>query len=355
MLNSKKGITKEDLMVKTYQHLFSLLGCPLCHGKLTIQPEQKAVKCQTCQEIYEMRDGIPVFINEKVFNKIDEPGGFPQYLERMKFWGRGYAKRIKGDQSCLYEMPREELVQEIEAKRVSWEKERLLSVTEVNPDDIGGLDTLLIGCGGGREAAFFAYFEAHCIAMDLTFEAALSTQYLTNKIQKPCVAIQADARSLPICSNSLDLVYSNGVLHHSPQIGKSIDEIYRVLKPGGKAAIMVYATHSMMWYRIRLGSLLRGYWTKKQFAEWLSRSTECDWRTEGLVNKYTQTFTVREIERLFEKFSSVRIRRGRFYWSSQAKIDTLLKNILTPFGLVRRMEGPSGKYLSGTLNIHLEK
>ena len=48
-----------------------------------------------------------------------------------------------------------------------------------------------------------------------------------------------------------DLVYSNGVIHHIPDTQRSIDEFYRVLRPGGKAIVMVYHRDSFN-YRVKM-------------------------------------------------------------------------------------------------------
>ena len=43
-----------------------------------------------------------------------------------------------------------------------------------------------------------------------------------------------DAENLEFSDNSFDFIYSWGVIHHSPDTQKAVDEIYRVLKPGGR-------------------------------------------------------------------------------------------------------------------------
>ena len=54
-----------------------------------------------------------------------------------------------------------------------------------------------------------------------------------------------NAEQLDFESNLFDVVFSHGVIHHSPRIREIIDEIYRVLKPGGLAVIMVYHRNSV--------------------------------------------------------------------------------------------------------------
>jgi ubiquinone/menaquinone biosynthesis C-methylase UbiE len=68
-----------------------------------------------------------------------------------------------------------------------------------------------------------------------------------------------DAESLAFPDESFDIVYSWGVLHHSPNTLQAINEVKRVLKVGGIAKIMDYHTWSfvgyMLWVRY---ALLRG-------------------------------------------------------------------------------------------------
>ena len=65
-----------------------------------------------------------------------------------------------------------------------------------------------------------------------------------------------DAENLPFKENEFDAIYSWGVIHHSADTQNCLDEIYRVLKPGGFAKIMVYHKYSlvgfMLWMRYGL-------------------------------------------------------------------------------------------------------
>jgi SAM-dependent methyltransferase len=64
---------------------------------------------------------------------------------------------------------------------------------------------------------------------------------------------QADAEHLPFTDNTFDIVYSYGVMHHSPDTAQCVREARRVLKPGGELRIMIYHHRSwtglMLWLR----------------------------------------------------------------------------------------------------------
>ena len=119
-----------------------------------------------------------------------------------------------------------------------------------------GLKVLEIGCGLGTDGAQFAEAGADYTGVDLT-EAAVELARrrfqlfgLAGKFQT------ADAENLEFPDESFDLVYSHGVLHHTPEIGKAIQEIHRVLRSGGRAVVMLYHRGSYN-YRVNISVLRR--------------------------------------------------------------------------------------------------
>lgn len=68
--------------------------------------------------------------------------------------------------------------------------------------------------------------------------------------------VHGDGENIPFPDNTFDVVYSNGVIHHTPDTAGVVRHMFRILKPGGKAIIMVYAEESWHYWReqvIRLG------------------------------------------------------------------------------------------------------
>ena len=66
----------------------------------------------------------------------------------------------------------------------------------------------------------------------------------------------ADAEELPFDDETFDLVYSWGVLHHTPNTKQGIAEVFRVLKMGGQAKIMIYHKYSIIERVLTHGDLL---------------------------------------------------------------------------------------------------
>lgn len=118
-----------------------------------------------------------------------------------------------------------------------------------------GLKVLEVGCGLGTDGAQFAEAGADYTGVDLTEAAVDLARKRFELFNLPGKFQTADAENLDFADESFDLVYSHGVLHHTPETQKAVQEIQRVLRPGGRAVVMLYHRGSYN-YRVNI-SLLR--------------------------------------------------------------------------------------------------
>jgi ubiquinone/menaquinone biosynthesis C-methylase UbiE len=88
--------------------------------------------------------------------------------------------------------------------------------------------------------------------IDLTEEGINLARKRFELYQIPAELKIDDAENLSFPDNTFDVVYSFGVLHHTPDTQKAIDEVRRVLVPGGLAVIMLYNRNSLNYYIHRL-------------------------------------------------------------------------------------------------------
>lgn len=119
-----------------------------------------------------------------------------------------------------------------------------------------GLRVLEIGCGLGTDGAQFARAGADYTGVDLTDTAVDLTRLRFRLFDLPGEFRVADAENLDFADESFDLVYSHGVLHHTPDTGRAVREIHRVLRPGGRAVVMLYHRDSYN-YRVNIRLLRR--------------------------------------------------------------------------------------------------
>jgi len=107
-----------------------------------------------------------------------------------------------------------------------------------------------------------------------------------------------DAEALPFADNSFDLVFSYGVLHHTPDTAQAIREIHRVLRPGGTCRVMIYHKHCMVGYML---------WTRYGLLALRPFRSLNDIYAHHLESPGTKAFTVREARQMFSDFSSVAV------------------------------------------------
>ena len=199
-----------------------------------------------------------------------------------------------------------------------------------------GLRVLEIGCGMATDGAQFAAAGADYTGIDLT-EAAIDLarkKFATAGLKGEFRV--ADAEKLDFADESFDLVYSHGVLHHTPDTEGAIREIHRVLKTGGRAVVMLYHRGSYN-YRIgirvlrragagllksnagiRLVNLVTGEpvdslrehaaLVKASRNGYLSSDEFLSQSTDGAGNPLARVYSRREARALFQDFREVRLR-----------------------------------------------
>lgn len=199
--------------------LLPILCCPRDHGALTMEPvgtrdfsNASHLRCATCNEKYPVVRGIPRFVPSD-----DYAGNFS--LE----WT--FHRKTQLD---------------TETNRISEDTFRIK--TGLTPEEVRGKLVLDVGCGMGRFADVIVKWGGRVVGIDLSLavESAQSNLGGTGRFQ----ALQASVFNLPFRPESFDMIYSLGVLHHTPDCKKAFLSLPPLLKHGGDVAIWVYSAHT---------------------------------------------------------------------------------------------------------------
>lgn len=199
-----------------------------------------------------------------------------------------------------------------------------------------GLKVLEIGCGLGTDGAQFAEAGADYTGVDLTEAAVELARKRFELYDLPGKFQTADAENLDFADESFDVVYSHGVLHHTPDTQQAIDEVHRVLRPGGRAVVMLYHRDSYN-YRVNISILRRvgarllnlesgvklvhrmtgepvdslrqhAKLLKTEKQSYLSPEEFLSQNTDGAGNPLARVYSRREARALFQDFSEVTLK-----------------------------------------------
>lgn len=286
----------------------SRLACPVC--KTSLQQTGDALVCDACGGEYRSEGNVQSFITRRMYGSTAE---HEAALKIIEFWGSGWAARLSDAEHAPLRSTNADAIRQYAQQSVVAHRNNQSTLARiVDRGEVTGKAVLNIGSGAGTEALMLAHSGADCIAMDITHQAADAAQSLIQRISAKGFGIQADARFIPLQSESIDAVYSSGVLHHSPNIEQSIREIHRVLRPDGRIYIMLYATWSILFMQPRLFGFLRGRFSRRAQEGFLSANTERAWETGNRRNPLTMTFTRREVQALFGAFRDVTVDKRVF-------------------------------------------
>jgi len=162
----------------------------------------------------------------------------------------------------------------------------------------GGQRVLEVGVGMGADYLEWLKAGAQATGVDLS---SASLEQAKRRCEMAGYAADlrvSDAEHLPFPNDAFDIVYSYGVMHHSPDTPQCIREAWRVLKPGGSLRIMIYhhpsLTGFMLWLRY----------------EWLRGRSLRQAVYDHLESPGTKSYTQEEARAMLQGFEQVEFRQA---------------------------------------------
>jgi len=167
-------------------------------------------------------------------------------------------------------------------------------------ENFKGKRVLEIGSGGGVDSSEFLRNGAEVVSADFSELSVKSANELFKEAGLNGNVLLSDAKLLPFNDSEFDVVYSYGVIHHIPGVEKVLEEIKRVLRPGGMFMGMVYNKNSLLYsysiiylHGIKEGLLAQGMSEDELAAKFSERFTG---------NQYTKMYTIDDLKNTFSKF-----------------------------------------------------
>jgi ubiquinone/menaquinone biosynthesis C-methylase UbiE len=157
-----------------------------------------------------------------------------------------------------------------------------------------------VGCGNGYVSSLFAKEGAHAHGIDITPTGIELCQKRFQIMGLSGNFLVANAEELPFQDNTFDCVTSMGVLHHVPNTEKAVQEIFRVLKPGGRLIVMFYHKNSAL-YRIHF--TLRSLFEKKTRQQLVNDF-------DGVGNPKGSVYSKKELGLLLHEFKNIKMWAG---------------------------------------------
>jgi ubiquinone/menaquinone biosynthesis C-methylase UbiE len=293
------------------QFPLSVMRCPACRAA-SLGTAEAGLVCGACATRFpaDPKTGVVAFSTGFSDASIKS--------DIQRWWGDLYAQIYQGYDQNLTETGLDADLDDLEAM---FRHCRHIASIEMGGLSLAGRSVLEIGSGAGAHSCLFKRRGADVVAVDLTPARAMSTARKLALARGAGIAqaYQADAESLPFQDASFDIVYSNGVLHHSEDTARCISEVHRVLKPGGHAVIMLYARHSAnFWLSIVPRGLIFGGMFHWPEAEWIGRVTEGKPKFGTTRNPITRVYSAKAIRTLFAGFTLESLRKFSFQFDNFA-------------------------------------
>ena len=212
--------------------------------------------------------------------------------------------------------------------------------------DLAGKDVLEVGLGYGTVASALMKGGARYHGLDIADGPVEMASYRADLQGFGAAIRQGSILDCPYDDDSFDYVVSIGCLHHTGDLARAIDEVHRVIKPGGGATIMVYhALSYRQWMHRPLASLSLALTRDNRRPPLrIAEKKALDINAAGEAAPETAFVTKRQLQHLCGKFENIDIRQEHIH------AELLFKRV--PRSIALKLFGP---WLGLNLYARLQK
>lgn len=181
--------------------------------------------------------------------------------------------------------------------------------------DLAGKSVLEVGLGYGTLATALMTTGARYHGLDIAMGPIEMARYRAGLLNKDVDIRQGSVLDCPFDEGTIDHVVSIGCLHHTGDLGRAVDEVHRVLKPEGRATIMVYNALSYRQWLLRPLATLRLAMPSGGEGKpiYIAETNALDINQAGEAAPETAFVSGRQLRALCKKFESIEIRKEHIH------------------------------------------
>lgn len=222
--------------------LMDILCCPYCKGKFFLKIFDKkseeiveGILLCDCGKIFPIINFIPRIY----LNAIKEDGPFIK-----KYYNYVKGSLDENNTDSRHETKNQKNKESFEFEWFNYrvemgnEQKIFLEETQISADSFNNKLVLDVGCGMGRYTRIPVQLGAEVVGMDLGL--SVNKAYENLKTFGNCHIIQADLMFPPFADATFDIIYSLGVLHHTPDTKAAFNSISGLVKEKGDVSVWVY-------------------------------------------------------------------------------------------------------------------
>ncbi len=207
----------------------ALLACPRCRAAVVARKARggESLRCVSCDAMFDVANGI-ANLRLEADPRTDEVRAF--YSD------------------CPFpNYPPEDTLSSLRARGARSEFARLLDGAIA-----GDARVLEIGCGTGQMSLYLATGDRTVVATDLTRASLdLATDAARRYGLDQVRFVETDLHAPGLAEGAFDVVYSSGVLHHTPDPRAAFAAIVPLVRPGGFIVVGLYNAYARFPHRVR--------------------------------------------------------------------------------------------------------
>lgn len=181
----------------------------------------------------------------------------------------------------------------------------------VKPEKLKQQKVLEIGLGYGTLGQAIATAGADYYGLDIATGPVKMMNHRLKLLGLPENAQQGSILNAPYPDNYFDAVVTIGCLHHTGNLQQSINEVYRILKPGGRAVIMVYNKFSLRQWKKHFLLTFKYWLFPASINAKLSANVrkKYDANAKGDAAPETVLSSIKELKQMLSAFSATQLHK----------------------------------------------